>query len=102
MTPFDEALLRMRESFARQAKDRALRLERALIEGDRSALVDVAHKIAGIAGMVGFPDLGERAAQVEDLADRQVSSADLAAEGRRLAKELFELGSIHQPEGKDD
>lgn len=36
--------------------------------GDRAGLIDRAHKLAGIAGMVGFPAVGEAALQLEEAA----------------------------------
>lgn len=102
MTALDEALVRLRDAFARQATDRALQLEKALVEDDQAAIVEIAHKIAGIAGMVGFADLGDRAAQLEYLVDSGAAVMDCAAATSQLAEELFQLGAIHQPEANDD
>lgn len=100
MTQIDEALVRIRAAFARQATDRALRLVKALGEDDTVTVIEIAHKIAGIAGMVGFADLGDQAARVENLVDGRAAPAELAAATSRLVDDLMQLGTVHPPETK--
>ena len=53
---------------ARAAEERAA-LAEALARNDREALRDRAHKLVGIAGMFGFPAIGDAASALETAAE---------------------------------
>ena len=51
--------------FASRAEEERAALATAREQGDRDALRDRAHKLAGIAAMFGFPAVGESALALE-------------------------------------
>ena len=81
MTPLDAKMAELRTRLAdRFAEDR--RVFAQLVEvDDREAIVDRAHRLAGIAGMLGAPDVGAAALALEDAAR---TDGTFAEEARRL------------------
>ena len=75
---FNDSLSRIRARFVNELQDRVVRLDElkehlAKIPTDRIALNEVgqiAHKIAGTAATLGFPNLGSLATETEDYIHR--------------------------------
>ena len=57
--------------FARQAGEYREELLRADSAGNRAAIRDRAHKLAGIAPMLGHPDVGVAALKLEEAVETQ-------------------------------
>ena len=74
--------------FAAKAAGEAAELERLLGEGAWSGIRDIAHGLAGRAGMFGHGDLGELALRIEESVDAgerpREQLADLIARLRGL------------------
>ncbi|MBI1402239.1 MAG: hypothetical protein GC147_03375 [Porphyrobacter sp.] len=67
MTASDEAWLApLRAKFAAGLPERRAMLVAMHGQGDRQGLADLAHKLAGIAGMMGAPVVGEASLQLEE------------------------------------
>jgi HPt (histidine-containing phosphotransfer) domain-containing protein len=76
-----------------------LPLGEALQTGDRDALRFVCHRIAGAAGMFGYPALSARASEVECRVDEGAEADALESVTRQLLREIDEaLGS---PDARD-
>lgn len=78
---------------------RALREAADRLEGDRDARHEIrrlAHRVRGVAGSAGHPELSERAARLEE-ASGVVSDLALAEGARRLADALERAGAIAAP-----
>ena len=58
-------LAELGRKFAARAREERAALAQAMADDDRTALRDRAHKLAGIAPMVGFPRVGEAALALE-------------------------------------
>lgn len=65
MDPLEAKMAELAARFAGRAGEERAALVQALANGDRSALRDRAHKLAGIAAMFGFPAIGEAALALE-------------------------------------
>ncbi|MGH2907394.1 MAG: Hpt domain-containing protein [Solirubrobacterales bacterium] len=72
------------DRFKAEAEDRVRDIERLLGELKRAddpaepadAIRDHAHKLKGAAGVLGFPEMKERAAELEEVAASQTAAAD--------------------------
>lgn len=80
MNPEEEWLAPLRAKFAAVLPVHREALLQLHADGDREGLVDLAHKLAGIAGMLGAPEVGGAALLFEESlrADKE-AEADLAA-----------------------
>jgi CheY-like chemotaxis protein/HPt (histidine-containing phosphotransfer) domain-containing protein len=84
-------LAALKEKMARGLPQRADEIDLAVgrLEGGDEAARDevrrLAHKLRGIAGSYGFPELGELAAEVEQLARDGGASVDVLARARALS-----------------
>ncbi|MCT2558429.1 Hpt domain-containing protein [Tsuneonella sp. YG55] len=65
--------------FAAQAPERRTALRAALDEGDLPALATLAHRLAGNAGMFGYPAISEAAFAVEQAIDEERDPTEPAA-----------------------
>lgn len=76
--------------FKSEARERHARIARLADAGDGvDAIREEAHKIKGAAGMLGFPELKERAAELELLAaSGEADPSELAATIDALAASL--------------
>ena len=74
-------LAELGRKFAARAREDRAALAQAMAEGDRTALRDQAHKLAGIAPMVGYPQVGEAALALEMAVEE---GADIGAPARVL------------------
>jgi HPt (histidine-containing phosphotransfer) domain-containing protein len=81
VNPLEGKLAELAARFAARAPQEREALAAALAAGDAAMLIDRAHKLAGIAGMVGHPEVGAAALDLEEAV--RVGS-DGAAEGERL------------------
>ena len=61
----------MSARFVRQAGEYREELLRADSAGDRTAIRDIAHKLAGIAPMLGHPGIGAAALALEEAVETQ-------------------------------
>lgn len=73
----------------RASADRAA-LAQALAAGDFIAVRDIAHKLAGLAGMLGHPEVSEAALALETAAE---DGRDLASPAAALDAMLEAVGS---------
>ena len=71
----------MASRFAERMPQERAAIANALSAGDRETLIDRAHKLAGIAGMFGRPDIGTAALELEQ---HLLASADYVEETERL------------------
>jgi HPt (histidine-containing phosphotransfer) domain-containing protein len=76
-----EKLDDLRQRFADRAPAQAAQLRAAVEAGDVEAVAALAHKLAGIAGMVGYPQIGEASLDVEE---RVIDGKDAGEAVRRL------------------
>jgi HPt (histidine-containing phosphotransfer) domain-containing protein len=79
----ESKLAELAARFAARAPAERAAIAEALAAGDNPAVIDRAHKLAGIAGMFGHREIGEAAFALEDavLAQRDCAkpAADLLA-----------------------
>lgn len=68
MTPEQDWLDALKARFAARLKEERIALAELQRRPDRSALIDRSHKLAGIAGMMGAPAVGEAALRLEEAA----------------------------------
>lgn len=94
MTGFDERMAALRQRFIARAADEAVEVESLIAATNWSGLRDLAHGLAGRAGMFGFPEVGERARQLEEAIDARAEAglvrnlaADMLSNLRSLAQE---------------
>lgn len=66
MNPLDAKLAELRSRLAARLVDEHAAFETLLAVGDRQGLAVRAHKLAGIAGMLGAAEVGELAQQLEE------------------------------------
>ena len=85
--------------FVQRAAVDAAEILESLNGGDRAALGDRAHRLAGIAATFGFPAIGEEAFILQRVIAENPSDADLDVAVRRLV-ELLEMCSLPQDLGK--
>lgn len=83
---FDERMAALRERFLERARNDATELAAAERAGDGGAVRSIAHKLAGVAGTLGFPQISVMAREVEEAAD-----ADLFAALERLLTSIGRL-----------
>jgi HPt (histidine-containing phosphotransfer) domain-containing protein len=88
VTSLEQKIGELSARFAARASGERDAIAKALHTGDRAALIDRAHKLAGIAGMFGHPQIGEAALALEQAA---LAGADCAAPGEAL---LAQLGAL--------
>ncbi len=81
----------LRERFAVRARGDAGLVEAHARNGDRSALRDLCHALAGTAGMFGFSALGDAAGAVEDAVDEGVAEVQLQHLVTQLLAEVQRL-----------
>lgn len=81
MSSDEDWLAPLRTKFAGRLAGEVEVLRTAWARRDRNTVIDRAHKLAGLAGMVGAPEVGEAALQLEETAR---SGADFAEELSRL------------------
>ena len=74
-------LAELGRKFAARAREERAALAQAMADDDRTALRDRAHNLAGIAPMVGYPQVGEAALALELAVEE---GADIAAPARVL------------------
>jgi HPt (histidine-containing phosphotransfer) domain-containing protein len=88
VNPLEDKLAELRQRFVARAGEEIAGIDRALADGDREAVIDRAHAIAGIAGMFGFKEVGQAAFDLEDAGTQQ---KDLAIPAARLCELLAAL-----------
>ncbi len=76
MNSDEDWLAPLRAKFTARLSDELAAFLEAEARGDREAIIDRAHKLAGLAGMMGAPAVGEAALLLEETAR---SGADHAA-----------------------
>lgn len=81
---FVKKMAELSRRFTSRAADERVALERALANGDRAAILQLAHKLAGNAGMFGQPEIGAAAFALEE-------AAETGAELEPAASQLLEL-----------
>ena len=67
--------------FCERAATERLAIADALADEDRTRIADLAHKLAGNAGMFGYPEIGEAALQLEEAAE---GGSDMTNSAERL------------------
>lgn len=79
MTQFDQKMEALRTRFISRAGSEIAALCEAHIEQDDAAMRQIAHSLAGNAGLFGWPELGQRAREFEELLDRPASAEEVRA-----------------------
>ena len=79
MNPLDAKLAELGARFDARAGDERTSLADALAAGDRAAIAQQAHRLAGIAGMFGREEVGTAALDLEAAAEAGADMADAAA-----------------------
>lgn len=88
MSTLESKLAELAARFAARAPAERAAISDALAASDRAALVDRAHKLAGIAGMFGHSDIGVAALAVEEAA---LAGEDCAQQGAALLELLDQI-----------
>lgn len=89
MTSDEDWLAPLKAKFAARLAGEVEALRSAWARRDRDLIIDQAHKLAGLAGMVGEPKIGEAALELEETARNgadyagQLSKLIAALEGAR-------------------
>ena len=86
MSGIESGMARLRQRFLDSTVRQADTLDRLAAEGDLAGIRHIAHGLAGVAGMFGFPALGEMALAVDEADD-----AALVAGAERLVVALRSL-----------
>ena len=68
--PLEDKLADLAQRFAAQAPGQAEAVRVLVREGNMAALGELAHKLAGIAGVLGQPSLGQAAIKLEETIER--------------------------------
>jgi HPt (histidine-containing phosphotransfer) domain-containing protein len=84
----ESKLAELAARFAARAPEMRAAIAGALAAGDTAAVIEGAHKLAGIAGMFGHADIGAAALALEEAA---LSGGDCAEHGATLLKLLDDL-----------
>ena len=66
MTGLDARMAELRARLAQRCGNEHVAISAALAANDRETLQDRAHKLAGIAGMLGAPEVGHAALALEE------------------------------------
>lgn len=93
MAEFQARMAALRERFAARTRSEARQIALHARNGDRNALRDTCHAIAGTAGMFAFSALGEAARSVEDAIEGGVAEDVLQ---RLVAQLLTEVERLPQ------
>ena len=107
----DHALATARQQFIADFSARCAALQELIDSAAPDAatidrLVQLAHRTAGVGGMVGFSDVSARAAALEDIArdsmthgfDRAAAAAALAELKRAFSNEAADAAHPHEPD----
>ncbi|MBA4765645.1 Hpt domain-containing protein [Qipengyuania sp. 902] len=81
-------MAQMAARFAARAGEHEAALQAAIAADDREAIASQAHRLAGIAGMFGQPQVGEAAARLEDIVE---AGGDYLDAAERLSAMLRDL-----------
>ncbi|MBU2341799.1 MAG: Hpt domain-containing protein [Alphaproteobacteria bacterium] len=90
MTDIERKMADLAQRFATRAVEEREALTGSLASGDRAAIVERAHRLAGIAGMYGHPLITDAALALEASAERGLA---MEASGQRLLDLLSGLES---------
>jgi HPt (histidine-containing phosphotransfer) domain-containing protein len=88
VSTIESKLAELAARFAARAPAMRAAIAAALAAGDTPAVIEGAHKLAGIAGMFGHADIGDAALALEDAA---MTGADCAEHGAALLALLDNL-----------
>jgi HPt (histidine-containing phosphotransfer) domain-containing protein len=88
VTGLESKLAELAARFAARALEERAAIANALAGGDTGALIDRAHKLAGIAGMVGHANIGAAALALEEAA---LAGEDFTQQGEALLSLLDPL-----------
>lgn len=88
MSALDQKIGELSARFAARAPAEREAIAEALQQGNHAAIVDRAHKLAGIAGMFGHPAIGEAALVLEQAA---LAGEDCTRPGEALLAQLAAL-----------
>lgn len=81
MTTWESKLAELAARFVARAPEERAAIADALATGDTAALIDRAHRLAGIAGMFAHSDIGVAALALEEAA---LAGADCSKQGATL------------------
>lgn len=81
MSALESKLAELAARFAARAPEERAAIATALASGDTAALVERAHKLAGLAGMFGHGDIGLTALVLEEAA---MAGQDCSRQGAAL------------------
>lgn len=88
MTDIETKISGLAARFAARAVEERRALTASLAAGDRATIAERSHKLAGIAGMLGYSRIGEAALALERAAEE---GHPMNAEARRLIARLASL-----------
>ena len=66
MTPLETKMAELRARLAQRCRSEHAALLAAMDRNDREILIDRSHKLAGVAGMLGAPEIGDAALRLEE------------------------------------
>ena len=66
MTPLETKMAELQARLAQRCRSEHAALRAAMDRNDREVLIDRSHKLAGIAGMLGAPQIGDAALRLEE------------------------------------
>jgi len=90
MTEIDSRMSELAARFAARAADEREVLAASLASGDREEVAERTHKLAGVAGMFGHPEITKAALAVEAAAEQ---GRPMDVEGRHLLDLLAALAT---------
>lgn len=93
MTDLAQRLAELRRSFVAQARIEADAIELHAAAQAWDAVRDLCHRLAGRAGMLGFPEVTEQARALEEAVDSALPPVDLEDLARELVCRLRALGN---------
>lgn len=96
MTDINAALAPIRERFRSRCAEDAASLRSALAQEEDALARSLSHRLAGLAGTIGFPDISNAAADLEEAIDAALPRARVAEEAAALLA-LLDRAASDQP-----
>lgn len=90
MTPLEAKMAELKGRLAGRMAEESAAFTGLLEERDRDGIVIRAHKLAGIAGMLGAPDIGEAARELEEAA---LTGGDYRPQAEALLAQLQDFSA---------
>lgn len=91
MTDFSQRMAALRQRFVHQAGAEAAEIESGAAAQTWSAVRDLSHRVAGRAGMFGFPEITDLARALEEAVEGRASVTELENLASDLVRRLRSL-----------